>query len=59
MNRYADLIGRILMSLIFLSAGVNKIVGYSGTQGYMDIPWEFLACCFRWSLHLNLPVVLP
>jgi len=36
MNRYADLIGRILMSLIFLSAGVNKIVGYSGTQGYMD-----------------------
>jgi putative oxidoreductase len=36
MNRYADLIGRVLMALIFLSAGANKIVGYSGTQGYME-----------------------
>lgn len=36
MNRYADLIGRILMSLIFVAAGMNKITGYAGTQGYME-----------------------
>lgn len=36
MDRYADLMGRILMALIFLSAGVNKITGYAGTQGYME-----------------------
>ena len=36
MNRYADLTGRLLMSLIFLAAGMNKITGYAGTQGYMD-----------------------
>jgi putative oxidoreductase len=36
MNRYAELAGRILMSLIFLAAGMNKITGYAGTQGYME-----------------------
>lgn len=24
------------MALIFISAGANKIIGYAGTQGYMD-----------------------
>ncbi len=28
--------GRILMSLIFIVAGFNKIGGYEGTQGYME-----------------------
>lgn len=36
MNRYTELAGRILMALIFISAGANKIIGYAGTQGYMD-----------------------
>ncbi len=34
--KYSDLIGRILISTIFLFAGITKISGYAGTQGYMD-----------------------
>ena len=29
-------VGRILIAMIFLMAGINKISGYAGTQGYMD-----------------------
>jgi len=28
--------GRVLISLIFVVAGLNKISGYAGTQGYME-----------------------
>jgi putative oxidoreductase len=31
----ADLLGRILISLIFLLSGLHKIGGYTATQGYM------------------------
>ncbi len=36
MDKYANLAGRILLAHIFLLAGLNKITGYSGTQGYME-----------------------
>jgi putative oxidoreductase len=29
-------LGRILLALMFVLAGLNKISGYSGVQGYMD-----------------------
>lgn len=29
-------VGRILLSLIFVTSGFNKIVNYAGTQGYME-----------------------
>jgi len=32
----ADLGGRILLATIFLVAGIQKIGGYAGTQGYME-----------------------
>lgn len=32
----STLIGRLLMSVIFIMAGINKIGGYEGTQGYMQ-----------------------
>jgi putative oxidoreductase len=32
----ADLVGRILISAIFLISGLGKISGYAGTQGYME-----------------------
>ncbi len=35
-NNYASLTGRILISAIFLMAGISKITGYAGTQGYME-----------------------
>jgi putative oxidoreductase len=34
-ENFADLAGRILISLIFLLAGLQKIGGYAATQGYM------------------------
>ena len=36
MTRYINLAGRILLALMFLLAGLNKIVGYAATQGYME-----------------------
>lgn len=32
----AELIGRILISIMFLLSGLNKIGGYAGTQAYME-----------------------
>ena len=31
----AELAGRILLALMFLLAGISKITGYAGTEGYM------------------------
>jgi len=39
MKHFQDLaapIGRVLLALMFVLAGLNKISGYSGMQGYMD-----------------------
>jgi putative oxidoreductase len=35
-NAGIQLTGRVLMSAIFIMAGINKISGYAGTQGYME-----------------------
>jgi putative oxidoreductase len=32
----ADLAGRILISTMFLTSGLDKISGYEGTQGFME-----------------------
>ena len=36
MDKTIELLGRLLLGHIFLLAGINKISGYEGTQGYMD-----------------------
>jgi putative oxidoreductase len=39
MKHFQDMaapIGRILLALMFVVAGLNKISGYSGMQGYME-----------------------
>ena len=36
MEKYVNFAGRVLLAHIFLLAGINKITGYSGTQGYME-----------------------
>jgi putative oxidoreductase len=33
---YTDLIGRVLIAIIFLLSGWSKIAGYAGTQAYMQ-----------------------
>ena len=36
MNKYSSVVARILLAHIFLLAGISKITGYAGTQGYME-----------------------
>lgn len=36
MNKYSSVIARVLLAQIFIMAGISKISGYAGTQGYMD-----------------------
>lgn len=36
LGQFAAPAGRVLLASLFLIAGFNKIVGYSGTQGYME-----------------------
>lgn len=36
MTKYSSLVARILLAHIFVLAGINKITGYAGTQGYME-----------------------
>ncbi|WP_163846924.1 DoxX family protein [Pseudooceanicola aestuarii] len=33
--KYAAPVGRVLLALIFILSGAQKITGYAGTQGYM------------------------
>lgn len=35
-SRIAAPAGRVLLSLIFITSGFQKITGYAGTQGYME-----------------------
>ena len=36
LQAFAAPLGRILLALMFVLAGINKISGYAGTQAYMD-----------------------
>lgn len=36
-STYAAPFGRILLAFIFIMAGAQKITGYEGTQGYMEM----------------------
>ena len=61
MNRYTELAGRILMALIFISAGANKIIGYAGTQGYMDsmgVPGALLPLVIALELGGGLALIV-
>lgn len=37
MSKYSSVIARVLLAHIFILAGMNKIMGYAGTQGYMEM----------------------
>lgn len=34
---YAAPLGRLLLSFMFIMSGIQKITGYAGTQGYMEM----------------------
>lgn len=35
-NNWYNLVGRLLLTALFLPAGIQKISGFAGTQGYME-----------------------
>lgn len=37
MKQYSSVVARVLLAQIFIMAGISKITGYAGTQGYMDM----------------------
>ena len=56
-----QLTGRILMSAIFIMAGINKISGYAGTQEYMEsmgVPGALLPLVILLELGGGLAVLL-
>lgn len=56
-----QLTGRILISSIFIMAGINKINGYAGTQGYMEsmgVPGALLPLVILLELGGGLALLL-
>jgi putative oxidoreductase len=61
MERIAELVGRILLSHIFLLSGLTKIADYSGTQGYMEafgVPGSLLPLVIVTEIFGGLSVLL-
>ncbi|WP_455235182.1 DoxX family protein [Thiogranum longum] len=56
-----QLSGRVLMSIIFITAGVSKIGAYAGTQGYMEsmgVPGGMLPLVIALEVGAGLAVLL-
>ena len=57
----SELLGRVLISAIFITAGWGKIAGYAGTQGYMEsvgVPGMLLPLVIATELGGGLLVLL-
>ena len=54
-------VGRILIALMFLIAGINKIPAYSGTQNYMDsmgVPGALLPLVISLEIIGGLAIII-
>jgi putative oxidoreductase len=54
-------LGRVLIALIFVVAGIGKIGGYAGTQGYMEsmgVPGMLLPLVIALELLGGLAIIL-
>ena len=61
LEKSADLVGRILIAVIFVKSGVEKIGTYAGTQGYMEaagVPGELLLAVIALEVLGGLALVL-
>jgi len=61
MEKYTNLAGRILLAQLFLMAGLSKITGYAGTQGYMEamgVPGALLPLVIALELGGALALIL-
>ncbi len=57
---YAAPAGRVLIASIFVMAGLNKISGYEGTQGYMEavgVPGALLPLTILFEVGAGLAVI--
>ncbi|MGQ0456468.1 MAG: DoxX family protein [Hyphomicrobium sp.] len=61
MNAIASVLGRVLLSAIFIQAGLSKISGYEGAAGYMQsagVPGQLLPAVIALELGGGLMVLL-
>ena len=61
MTKYNSLIARILLAHIFVMAGLSKIGGYAGTQGYMEsvgVPGMLLPLVILVEVGAGLAILL-
>lgn len=61
MNNSIVLVARLLLGHIFLLAGLSKITGYAGTQGYMEsmgVPGVLLPLVIALEIGGGLAVIL-
>ena len=61
LNNASNLIGRSMISVVFIMAGFSKIGGYAGTQGYMEsvgVPGLLLPAVIALELLGGLAVLL-
>lgn len=61
LNNASTLIGRSMISIIFIMAGFSKIGGYAGTQGYMEsvgVPGLLLPAVIALELLGGIAVLL-
>ncbi len=59
-QNYAAPAGRVLIASIFVMAGLNKISGYEGTQGYMEamgVPGALLPLAILFEVGAGLAVI--
>lgn len=57
----SEVLGRILLALIFIMSGISKIGGYEGTQGYMEamgVPGALLPLVIVFEIVAGLMVVV-
>jgi putative oxidoreductase len=60
-NTYGNLVGRLLISVMFLGAGISKITGYAGTQGYMEamgVPGALLPLVIALEIFGALAIII-
>ena len=58
---YAMPVGRVLIALIFIMSGMNKIFGYEATAGWMDsmgVPSSLLPCVIALEVLGGLAIIV-
>ena len=61
MHAFVSLVARIFLSAIFVTAGINKVSGYTGTQTYMEahgVPGSLLPLVIALEMLGGLAVLL-